>query len=173
MMQRWSSKRQAHCWPKLGVFLMAWPLGVALTQCSSKPPPPPPPKPPPVVTIALAGSADQNPDVNGAASPVVVRIIQLTGTNKFERADVFALMDHEQQTLGPDEADSLEINLAPSEQRSIRIDPKPGVTSIGLLALYRDIDEAHWRDVVPVASEGPTKLSAAVGKLTVTLKPAP
>jgi type VI secretion system protein VasD len=144
-----------------------------LVACSSKPPPPPPPKLPPVVTLTVSGSADQNPDANGAASPVVVRIIQLAGTNKFERADVFAFMDHEQQTLGADEADSQELILSPSEKRTIKIDPKPGVTAIGLAALYRDIDGAHWRAVAPIASEGPTRLAGDVGKLSVTLKSVP
>lgn len=143
-----------------------------LSACSSAPPPPPP-KPPPVVTIAISGSADQNPDASGAASPVAVRVIQLTATNKFERADVFAFIDHEQQTLGADEADSQEFILSPSEKRSIKIDPKPGVTAIGLAALYRDIDSAHWRAVAPIASEGPTRLTGNVGKLTVTLKSEP
>lgn len=154
------------------LILMA-PVCVLLTRCSSGSPAPPPPKPQPVVTIDLAGSADQNPDVNGGAAPVAVRIVELTDTNKFEHADVFALIDHEQQTLGTDEASSQEFILSPSERRSIKIDPKPGVTAIGVAALYRDIDDAHWHAVAPIASDGPTKLSAGIGKLTVTLKPSP
>lgn len=149
-------------------------LGVlTLAGCSSAPPPPPPPKPPPVVLLDLSGSTDQNPDVNGTASPVAVRIIQLTGTNKFEAAEVFALIDHEQQTLGADEAGSQEIILSPAEHRSLRIDPKPGVTAIGVAAIYRDIDDAKWRATAAVAPNGPTKLAADIGKLTVTLKSAP
>ena len=145
-----------------------------LAGCSSAPPPPPiPPPQPPVVTIVLTGSAGQNPDLDGAPSPVAVRIIELTGTNKFLRADVFALIDHEQQTLGADEAAVQEFVLSPSEQRSIKIDPKPGVTAIGVAALYRDIDGAQWRAVAPIASTGPTNLAAGIGKLTVTLKAVP
>ncbi len=158
-------------------WIIAACFGVLLVGCSSAPPkpppPPPPPKPPPVVMIELSGSADQNPDVNGAASPVAVRIIQLVETGSFERADVFALMDHEQQTLGSEEAGSQELVLAPSEHRSIKIDPKPGVTAIGVAALYRAIDDAQWRADAPVAPNGVTKLVATIGKLTVTLKPAP
>jgi type VI secretion system protein VasD len=156
-------------------WIIVAPICVLLAQCSSAPPPPappPPPKPPPVVIINLTGGADQNPDVNGVPSPVAVRIIQLTATNTFERADVFALIDHQQQTLGADQAGSQEFVLAPSEQRSITIDPKPGVTAIGVAALYRAIDDSQWRADAPVATNGPTKLAATIGKLTVTLKPA-
>ncbi len=140
---------------------------LGLAGCSSTPAPP---KPPPVVTIDLSGSAEQNPDINGAASPVAVRIIELTGTNKFERAEVFALIDHEQQTLGADEAGMQEIILSPAEHRSVRIDPKPGVTAVGVAAIYRDIDGAQWRATAPVAANGPTKLAADIGKLSVTIK---
>jgi type VI secretion system protein VasD len=124
------------------------------------------------VTIVVTGSADQNPDVKGTAAPVAVRIFQLTTTAKFERADVYALIDHEQQTLGADGVASEEFVLAPSEFRTVRIEPKSGVSAIGVTALYRDIDHAKWRADAPVASSGPTKLAASIGKLAVTLKTA-
>ena len=60
---------------------------VALTRCS--------PPPPPVLTLTITGTADQNPDAAGRASPVAVRVYQLSGTAKFEQADVFALKDRE------------------------------------------------------------------------------
>ena len=156
--------------------LVLMPLWVALVACGSKPPPPeppPPPKPPPVVTIVLTGGADQNPDINGVASPVAVRIIELTGTNAFERADVFALMDHEQQTLGADDAGSQAFVVSPSERKVITINPKPNVTAIGVAVLYRAIDESQWRADAAIAPNGPTNLSADIGKLVVTLKPSP
>ena len=50
---------------------------------------------------------------------------------------------------------------------------KPGVTATGVAVLYRDIDNARWRAVAPVASNGTTNLSATVGRLAVTLQPTP
>ena len=82
-------------------------IGLLLTQCSSPPPPPP------VVTVTITASAQQNPDTSGHPSPVAVRIFQLNATAKFERADVYALIDREQQTLGADDAGSQEFVLAP------------------------------------------------------------
>jgi type VI secretion system protein VasD len=144
-------------------------LALLLAQCGSPPPPPPPP----VVTIVITGSAGQNPDAGGAPSPVAVRVFQLTATAKFERADVYALIDREQQTLGTDDGGSQEFVLSPSESKTLTIEPKPGISAIGVTALYRDIDHAQWRADAPVASSGPTKLAAGIGTLTVTLKPAP
>ncbi|PPQ33354.1 type VI secretion system lipoprotein TssJ [Rhodopila globiformis] len=145
---------------------------VQLSACSSDQKSPEPP-PPPVVMLSLAGSTDQNPDINGAASPVDVRIIQLVEPHRFEYADAYAFLDSERKALGSDEAATQDVFVNPSERRSIRIDPKPGVTAIGIAALYRDIDNAQWRAVAPIATHGTTKLSATIGRLAVTLRPAP
>jgi len=139
-------------------------IGLSLARCG------PPPPPPPVVSLAVTGSADQNPDVGGAPAPVAVRIIELTATGRFERADVFALIDHEKQTLGSDETGSQEFVLSPSETRTLTIEPNPAVRAIGVAVLYRDIDHAQWRAVAPIAGSGPTVLQASIGRLSVTLK---
>ena len=146
---------------------MGFGIGLLLTQCA------PAPKPPPEVTIVLTGGADQNPGANGVPAPVAVRLFQLTATAKFERADVFALIDRQQQTLGTDDAGSQEFVLSPSETRTVKLDPKPGVSAIGVIVLYRDIDHAQWRADAPIAAEGATRLAASIGALRVTLKAAP
>ena len=76
------------------LLLPALAAPLALLQCA------PAPKPPAVLTLTMIGSADQNPSLAGKPAPVAVRIYQLTATAKFERGDVFALTEHEQQTLG-------------------------------------------------------------------------
>ncbi|HXT78791.1 MAG TPA: type VI secretion system lipoprotein TssJ [Acetobacteraceae bacterium] len=149
--------------PRRSLLLLTGAL--ALTYCG------PAPKPPAVLTLVMNGSADQNPDINGKASPVAVRVYQLTATAKFERGDVFALTEHEQQTLGSDDAGSQEFVLAPGESRTLNIELKPGVQAIGVVVLYRDIDNAKWRADAPAASSGPTNLTLTIGKLAVTLKP--
>ena len=146
-------------------FLAVIGVCLALSQCA------PAPKPPAVVTLVLAGSSGQYADAGGTASPVAVRVFQLTSTAKFERADVFALIDREQQTLGADSAGSQEVVLSPSENRTMTIEAKPGVTAIGVVALYREVDHAQWRADAPVNGSGPTKLKAEVGPLAITLKP--
>ncbi len=139
---------------------------LSLAFCGPKPPPPPP-----VLTLTMIGSADQNPDASGKAAPVAVHIYQLTQTAKFERSDVFALTEHEQQTLGQDVAASQEFVLSPGETQTKTFELKQGVQAIGIVVLYRDIDEAQWRADAPAASSGPTKLTLNVGKLAITLKP--
>lgn len=142
-------------------------IGSLLAGCA------PAPKPPPEVSIVITASAQQNPDAKGVPAPVAVRIFQLTATAKFERADVFALIDREQQTLGADGAGSQEFVLAPSETRTVKLEPKPGVSAIGITALYRDVDHAQWRADAPIAASGRTNLAAGIGALVVTLKAVP
>jgi type VI secretion system protein VasD len=137
---------------------------LALARCAS-------PKPPPVLTFTMIGSAEQNPDAAGRPAPVAVRIYQLTQTAKFERADVFALTEHEQQSLGQDNAGSQEFVLSPAETQTKTFELKPGVQAIGVVVLYRDIDNAQWRADAAVANSGPTKFALNVGKLAITLKP--
>src|SRR5690349_6205378 len=137
---------------------------LALASCGG-------PKPPAVVTLTMIGSADQNPGTSGSPSPVAVRIYQLTQTAKFERGDVFALTEHEQQTLGQDDAGSQEFVLSPGETQTKTFEAKTGVQTIGVVVLYRDIDNSQWRADAPIATSGPTRLTLNVGKLAITLKP--
>lgn len=133
-------------------------------------PPPPPPKPPPVLNLTITGGAGQNPDAGGRASPVAVRIYQLSGTAKFEQTDVFALKDREVATLGAESQGSQEFLIAPGETRKVTISLKPMVSAIGVAVMYRDIDRARWRMTQPANANGQTKMSVTVGKLALTLR---
>jgi type VI secretion system protein VasD len=142
--------------------------GPALTACGGKPPPPPPQ----VVSIVITGGADQNPAPDGTPQPVAVRIYQLTATPQFERADYFMLTEHEKPTLGADDAGSQEFLIGPSESRAVTIHPAPQVQAIGVVVGFGSIDQAQWRAVAPIAATGPTRLTVAIGRLAVNVKPA-
>jgi type VI secretion system VasD/TssJ family lipoprotein len=86
---------------------------------------------------------------------------------------VFALLDHEKETLGQDEIGSETLFVTPGESQTIIRPLKPGVQAIGVVALFRDIDAAKWRADAPAAANGPTKLVLKAEKLAVTLAPEP
>lgn len=146
----------------LAAVTLAAPL--ALSGCGSSPPPPPA-----VLDLAVQGGADQNPDPSGHPQPVAVHLYQLASTAKFERADVFALTEREQATLGQDLLASEEFVLAPSEKRNVMHELKKGTQFVGALVLFRDIDNAKWRAFAPVAASGPSKLALTVGRLSADL----
>jgi len=128
-----------------------------------------PPPPPAVLTLTIVAGADQNPDPTGHPAPVAVRLFELNGTAKFERADVFALTEHEQQTLGEEGQGSEEFVLRPGETRTITRELKKGVQFVGIAVLFRDIDRSRWRAVAQVGVSGPTKLALRINGLSATL----
>ena len=136
-------------------------LAVLATSCSSPPPPA-------VLTLNVIGGADQNPGPSGPA-PVAVRLFQLNDPAKFERSDVFALTEREQQTLGSEGQGSEEFVLRPGETRMVTRELKKGVQFVGIAVLFRDIDQSRWRAVSPVAASGPSKLTLKISGLTATL----
>jgi type VI secretion system protein VasD len=133
----------------------------------------PAPPPPPVLELRIVGSADQNPSAAGTPSPVAVHLFQLASTSQFDRADVFALIEREKATLGADDLASDEIVLSPSENKDFKQALKTGTQALGVIVLFRDIDNARWRASAPVAASGVTSLQLNVGKLSITLGPAP
>ena len=139
-------------------------LLLTLAGCGGSPPPP-------VLKLTIAGSAEQNPDPTGRASPVAVRVYQLTGTGKFNQADVFALKDNEAKTLAGEEAGGSEqFLIAPGDTKTVTINLKPSVASIGIAVMYRDIDRAKWRATEAARPSGTTTVSATIGKLALTMK---
>src|SRR5215475_3587042 len=128
-------------------------LAVVTAACSSPPPPA-------VLTLTVIGGADQNPGPKGDPAPVAVRLFQLNDPAKFERSDVFALTEREQQTLGSESQGSEEFVLRPGETRVVTRERKKGVQFVGVVVWFRDIDKApKWRADAAVTASGPSKLT--------------
>lgn len=127
------------------------------------------PPPPATVTLEVQGGADQNPDPTGRPSPVALQVFFLTGTARFERADVFALTERERDTLGQDSAGSEQFVIGPGERRTITREVRQGVQAIGIVALYRDVDSgARWRAVQAIATSGATTINVRLARNAVT-----
>lgn len=99
--------------------------------------------------VALAASADVNPDGTGKPSPVVVRLFQLKGDAAFTNAEFFALYDDEMKVLGPELIGREEYVLAPAEKRTVEVSVSGAARFVGVIAAYRDIRNSQWRVVVP------------------------
>jgi type VI secretion system protein VasD len=142
-------------------LLLALPALLA-ARCSSPPPPA-------VLTLTVIGGADQNADASGQGATVAVRLFQLKSNAAFERADVFAVTEREQQTLGTDGLGSEEFVIKPGETRTITRELKPGAQFIGTAVLFRDVDRARWRGIAPVAASGPSRRTLTITRLTAAL----
>lgn len=128
--------------------------GIALmvmVGCASGPP----------ANIPLKGSiqaADNvNPDSNGRASPIVIKIFQLKGRTKFEQADYFPLINDSQATLGGDLLAVEEVILTPGEYRAYEGEFDPTTRFVGVVAGFRDIHQAEWKSLIEMPTKNLTK----------------
>jgi len=122
--------------------------GLALLAASCGAPPPKPVVTP--VTLNLVASADANPDARGRASPLTVRVYVLKAPGPFEGADFFSLYDKDQATLGAEMVKREELLLNPGESRKLEFTLEPDAKNIAVLAAYRDLERARWRDLKPL-----------------------
>ena len=111
------------------------------------------------VTSWLTTTSDTNPDSEGRASPVVVRLYQLKEEGAFASADFFALYDNEQEALGASDVAREEYELKPGETRELEVKIAPETRFVGAIAAFRDIRNAKWKILSAVPTEGLTDKS--------------
>jgi type VI secretion system protein VasD len=115
--------------------------------------------PPEDVTIkgSIQASEDVNPDASGRPSPLVIKIFQLKGRSKFEQAEYFALFDDAEATLGADLLAVEQLMLTPGEYRAYEGEFDPDTRFVGVIAGYRDINQAEWRSLVEMPEKSVIK----------------
>jgi type VI secretion system protein VasD len=108
------------------------------------------------IDMQIGATADVNPDMQGRPSPIILHILELSSTEQFNRLDYMSLTQPSGAALGPDLLGKNQMVLQPGENKPLPMELNPLTTAIGLVAGYRDIDNAAWRKVVPV-TQGSTK----------------
>ncbi len=91
-----------------------------------------------------------NPDVGGRASPLVVTIYQLKKPFSFKQASFSALENNSAQVLGNDIIDKQTVEIRPGQKQTITESLAQNTHYIGIIAAYRNIDQAAWRKVIKV-----------------------
>ena len=92
-------------------------------------------------------SSDLNPDNNKRPSPVVLRIYQLRGKDKFNNTDFFSLYDNAEAVLAKELVNMEEKELLPGARYQYEVDLDPETMFVGVIAAFRDIDNAQWRSI--------------------------
>ncbi|WP_099794839.1 type VI secretion system lipoprotein TssJ [Variovorax sp. 54] len=114
--------------------------GLLMAGCASKPVVTP-------ISITLTAAADANPDARGRASPLTVRVYALKTPGPFEGADFFSLFEKDQATLGAELVQREEMLLRPGESKKLDLTLPADAKAIGVMAAFRDLDRARWREV--------------------------
>ena len=122
------------------------------------------------VSLNLVASNSVNPDLEGRPSPVVVQIYRIRAADAFNNARFFELYDDAEQVLGQDLVGVTEIEMSPDSKRTLSVEGMTADTRyIGVLAAYRDIDEARWRAIVETPSGEKLDFQVALDALSVAV----
>lgn len=120
-------------------------LVMVISGCFTKQPPPPA-----ELAAKVLASEHLNPNADGIASPIVVRLYELKSTANFDDSDFFSLYDDDTSALGADLVAKDEFRFKPGEERQIHRQLDPGTRFIGVLAAYRDLEGSTWRASTPI-----------------------
>ena len=125
------------------------------------------PKPIPIPGVLTAHAA-VNPDITGRPSPVAVKVYQLRSAGSFESSDFFSLYNQAATVLGADLVSSTDITVRPGESKKFDEEIDPKTRFVGVVAGFRDIENASWRAVVPVPADklADQRLEVSVKDLT-------
>jgi len=140
-------------------------LFTVLTACSSSPWTLFPTK----INAQILASFDINPDATGRPSPLVVRVYELKANQTFDDADFFQLYDDEAATLGGDLLTREEFELSPGEGREIIRKTNEQARYIGVVAAYRNIDQARWGASTALELNSKNTLIIRIREQTVTI----
>jgi len=125
--------------------------------------------PPTTVSVTLTAAADVNPDRNGRASPLMVRIYELRSAGVFESSDFFTLLEQDRAVLGSDQTARWEYQLEPGESMELDATFQMGSGFVGVVAAYRDIAHARWRAIEPVEPNSVNEMEVRFDRLEVTV----
>lgn len=127
---------------------------------------------PTLLNLQITTTADANPDARRRASPLVLRVYELSGHALFDTADFLALFERDRETLGPEMLGKEEWVMPPGTVRALDKKLAPEVRHLGIVAGYRDLERARWRLVVPVKAQVRNTVRVRADARAVTLDPA-
>ena len=101
--------------------------------------------------LTLASTNALNLDDSGEALPVIVRVYQLKGKDKFQQATFKALWKNDKELLEGDLLDRKELTVHPDSETvlDLDLDVKHGAAFFGVMALFRKPDVLSWKELIP------------------------
>lgn len=118
--------------------------------------------------LTLTATQALNQDDSGEALPVVVRVYQLRGKDKFQQATFKALWKNDKELLEGDLLDRKELTVHPDSETvlDLDLDVKHGAAFFGVMALFRKPDVMSWKELIPAEA---SSLNPLTPKRTLVL----
>ncbi|MEO1881511.1 MAG: type VI secretion system lipoprotein TssJ [Methylococcales bacterium] len=110
-----------------------------------------------------------NPDINNRPSPIVVRIFELKNLGNYSESDFYGLFENYESILGGDILSSEQFNLNPGDTQGWKKNAAPETQYIAVIAAFRDINQAMWRDSIIISVEKNLRLLIYVDKLSISV----
>ena len=119
--------------------------------------------------VSIEASPNLNPNSEGRPSPIVLRFYELSSADVFESSDFFTLYDTEMATLGKFIVFRDEMNINPGQLKKLKREAKPETRYVGVIAAYRDLDNARWRGLLELKPHEKNKIMIHLGSLSVSI----
>ncbi len=139
------------------------------TACSTKDEVIAPTPDPTILELKLQAGKLLNPDIEGRASPLVVRIYQFEAIDKFNTSDFFAIYDNDVALLGKDIIFRKELELQPGTSQHLSLESKPEARYLAIFAAFRNLDTAQWKSSMKIVPNRTTEATIHFDQYTVTL----
>lgn len=115
-----------------------------LSGCSSNP------NKPIYVVGDIQATTILNPDINGEYRPVNIKIYYLKSDAGFDKAGFADLYKHTDKALGDSILHLSSHQLLPGQSLELQEEVPSGVKFIGVVAAFRHIRDATWKDIKPI-----------------------
>lgn len=154
-------------WVRIAAVALGLPLLAACAAGTFAPPPSAAvasaPAKPTIAALSISTAQDMNPDGEGKATPVVVRVFRLASAGAFEKAKYDDLFEKDEATLGPDLIGTVDILIEPGMAETFDRTLTERDRYLGFVVTYRDAERSQWRALVPVRQRNITKVDVEVG----------
>ncbi len=125
---------------------------------------------PAMIEAEFRAAVDLNPDHEGNPSPLVVRLYELKSATAFNNTGFFSLYDNDTGELGNDMKGREELEFQPGQALLLERELEPETRYIGVMAAYRDIENARWRAVLEVEPGSETEVIIVLDRLAVSIE---
>ncbi|CNH99156.1 type VI secretion system lipoprotein TssJ [Yersinia pekkanenii] len=112
--------------------------------CSSKPQPAEVEK----LVVELTTTKDINPNDKGVANPLRISVFTLKSMDEFKSSDFFTITEESTPSLKEQMDKVYDGIMLPNETKKIELTLDSGITAIGVVAAYREIEQAEWKAVI-------------------------
>lgn len=102
------------------------------------------------IQLPLIASSQLNLDITAKPSPLIVFIYELRSIDDFANQDFFSLYTNAKTILGSNLIATQRIVLIPAMRQSLVWTLQADTHYLGVLAIYRNLDNTTWKQILPV-----------------------